>query len=270
MTWDPRDASWEERFQALAEFKRRFSHSTVPRDYLEDPELARWLLKQRSRKGQGTLSPERSERLEALGVVWEPYDAMWERRFQELSLATIRDRWTALVGRVGLEGLQLRDMRHEGANQDQRNRDHGFRHLAAARPYQHRDHVPLFPKQAAPHGPLAVDRLAQAWADAAQALALAAELERPTRQPGRADAIALTLGCAGAAVQGRTPRMTDDQTTKQLVREVEQWFGAAAWHTPVIAPMTGRGWRSRRRADEWLRVLTVAFQAELRRLVTPH
>ena len=34
-----------------------------------------------------------------------------------LALATIRDRWTALVARVGLAGLQLRDMRHEGANQ---------------------------------------------------------------------------------------------------------------------------------------------------------
>ena len=33
-----------------------------------------------------------------------------------LALATIRDRWTALVARVGLAGLQLRDMRHEGAN----------------------------------------------------------------------------------------------------------------------------------------------------------
>ena len=30
-----------------------------------------------------------------------------------LTLATIRERWTALVAKVGLEGLQLRDMRHE-------------------------------------------------------------------------------------------------------------------------------------------------------------
>jgi len=34
-----------------------------------------------------------------------------------LALATIRDRWDALVERVGLTGLQMRDMRHEGANQ---------------------------------------------------------------------------------------------------------------------------------------------------------
>ena len=26
LKWDPRDASWEERFQALVAFKRRFSH----------------------------------------------------------------------------------------------------------------------------------------------------------------------------------------------------------------------------------------------------
>ena len=91
LTWEPRDASWEERFQTLAAIKRQFGHCTVPRDYPEDPELARWLLKQRSRKGQGTLLPERIERLEALGVVWEPYDAMWERRFQELAAFMARD-----------------------------------------------------------------------------------------------------------------------------------------------------------------------------------
>jgi Helicase associated domain len=85
LKWDPRDASWEGRFQVLAAFKRQSGHCTVPRDYPEDPELARWLLKQRSRKAQGTLLPERLERLEALGVVWEPHHAIWEERFQEFA-----------------------------------------------------------------------------------------------------------------------------------------------------------------------------------------
>ena len=90
LTWDPRDASWEERFQALAAFKQRFKHCKVPRDYAGDPELSRWLLKQRQRKAKGALSPDRVQRLEALGVVWEPHDAMWEQRFQELATVTTR------------------------------------------------------------------------------------------------------------------------------------------------------------------------------------
>jgi hypothetical protein len=36
--------------------------------------------------------PDRIERLEALGVVWEPHHAAWEQRFQELEAMTMRDK----------------------------------------------------------------------------------------------------------------------------------------------------------------------------------
>jgi Helicase associated domain len=90
VTWEPRDTSWEKRFRSLAAFKRRFGHCRLPQDKPEDLELARWLSKQRQRKAQGTLLQERIERLEALGIVWEPYDATWEQRFQELAALMAR------------------------------------------------------------------------------------------------------------------------------------------------------------------------------------
>jgi hypothetical protein len=92
LKWNPREASWEERFQALAAFKRRFKHCNVSRENANDSELARWLTKQRARKAKGTLLPDRVERLEALGVVWEPHHAAWEQRFEELAAIIMRDR----------------------------------------------------------------------------------------------------------------------------------------------------------------------------------
>ena len=94
-----------------------------------------------------------------------------------LSLATIRDRWTALVGRVGLAGLQLRDMRHEGANQYEETGTTvsdvsqllGHTNIATTSRYLRNKRRRM--------AQLAVDRLDHARAEAAQARALAAELE---------------------------------------------------------------------------------------------
>ena len=75
VVWDPLDAAWEAQFAALQAFHSREGHANVPQDYPENPSLGRWLTKQRTSKRTGTLSAERSARLEALGVVWDPQDA---------------------------------------------------------------------------------------------------------------------------------------------------------------------------------------------------
>lgn len=102
---------------------------------------------------------------------------------RRLSLATIRERWTALVARVGLERLQMRDMRHEGANQYEETGTPisevsqllGHTNLATTSRYLRNKRRRM--------AQLAVSRLDQARADAAQARALAAEGE-PTDRPG--------------------------------------------------------------------------------------
>jgi integrase len=104
-----------------------------------------------------------------------------------LALATIRERWTALVARVGLEGLQLRDMRHEGANQYEETRTPvsdvsqllGHTNLATTSRYLRNKRRRM--------AQLAVDRLDHARAEAAQARALAAEGESETRDIASVD-----------------------------------------------------------------------------------
>ena len=49
-----------------------------------NPQLGMWLSRQRTRKKKGTLSGGQIALLTALGVVWDPHDAAWEQRYQEL------------------------------------------------------------------------------------------------------------------------------------------------------------------------------------------
>lgn len=88
VVWDPLAAQWEERLNALARFKRKAGHCEVPRGYAPDPKLATWLLVQRRDKRLGKLLPERAAKLDEIGVVWDPHNAAWERRFE--SLATFK------------------------------------------------------------------------------------------------------------------------------------------------------------------------------------
>ena len=63
-------ASWEEGFSKLQEFIKREGHCRVPAVHKEgDLALGYWIGTQR--KTKGTLTPERIERLDALGFVWK-------------------------------------------------------------------------------------------------------------------------------------------------------------------------------------------------------
>jgi hypothetical protein len=84
VVWNTADTAWEHRFQELVEFRAREGHSDVPQDYHANPQLGRWLRKQREAKSTGTISQNRVKRLEALGVTWEPLDEAWELRFQDM------------------------------------------------------------------------------------------------------------------------------------------------------------------------------------------
>jgi integrase len=94
-----------------------------------------------------------------------------------LALATIRDRWDALVERVGLTGLQMRDMRHEGANQYEESGTPisdvsqllGHTNLSTTSLYLRNKRRRM--------AQLAVDRLDHARADVAEARTLTPELE---------------------------------------------------------------------------------------------
>ena len=85
VSWDPWHDQWERNFALLERFKDREGHCNVPRAHEEDGvNLGAWLLTVRQvRKGNMSyaLSAERVERLENLGVAWDPLEDQWERNF---------------------------------------------------------------------------------------------------------------------------------------------------------------------------------------------
>jgi hypothetical protein len=84
VVWERLDDFWEHRFRDLATFKVQHGHCNVRVEYPENPALGTWLNNQRRLQRSRELSPERIKRLEQVGVVWEPRDAIWEQRFKEL------------------------------------------------------------------------------------------------------------------------------------------------------------------------------------------
>jgi hypothetical protein len=84
--WDPITQQWEEGFAALARFREREGHCLVWRSHKEDGhdgKLGGWVSNQRTNKTE--LSAERTERLGAIGFVWDPITQQWEEGFAALA-----------------------------------------------------------------------------------------------------------------------------------------------------------------------------------------
>ena len=76
-------ASWGFWFGLLEQFKEREGNCRVPNKYKEgDFNLGNWVGDQRKVKNSPT--PERLERLDALGFVWDPLTEQWEEGFSKL------------------------------------------------------------------------------------------------------------------------------------------------------------------------------------------
>lgn len=73
--WDPSTKAWEEGYSKLKQFYAREGHYRVPQKHKEDGyNLGYWVSDQRKIKAK--VSPERLERLEALGFVWDARGAL--------------------------------------------------------------------------------------------------------------------------------------------------------------------------------------------------
>ena len=84
ISWDQIKDFWEEMYLALCEFKNENGHCFVPRNFLGNTKLSRWLNNQRERCKKGTITDEQLERLKVVGFGQYSKDAVWEERFQEL------------------------------------------------------------------------------------------------------------------------------------------------------------------------------------------
>lgn len=66
--WNPLETAWNRQFADLERFKRKHGHCNVPGQYPENPRLGAWV--NFTRQNTHKLSPERRQRLEAIGFVW--------------------------------------------------------------------------------------------------------------------------------------------------------------------------------------------------------
>jgi DNA-binding TFAR19-related protein (PDSD5 family) len=81
--WDPLTQQWERHFKALAGYKAEFGDCLVPQTFVyEGIQLGTWVANQRSKKE--TLTPERIQRLNDLGFVWDALTQQWEEHFKAL------------------------------------------------------------------------------------------------------------------------------------------------------------------------------------------
>ena len=84
-SWDPVSEKWEKNFALVEQYARREGRANVPQDHVEDGiKLGRWLEWQRKTMRDGTLDEAHFDRLEGLGVSWDPHIDQWEHHFDLL------------------------------------------------------------------------------------------------------------------------------------------------------------------------------------------
>ena len=87
MVWDPLADAWELAFGKLAEHKAENGDALVPQQFVtaDGFKLGVWVGTQRASKAKGKLCQERADRLNALGMVWDPLADAWELAFSKLA-----------------------------------------------------------------------------------------------------------------------------------------------------------------------------------------
>jgi superfamily II DNA or RNA helicase len=82
-SWDPIAEDWEVAFSALKQFRKREGHCRVPGNHKEGGVgLGSWISELRLKKAR--LAPDKVERLDRLGMLWEPRAERWEAAFSAL------------------------------------------------------------------------------------------------------------------------------------------------------------------------------------------
>ena len=86
--WEPYSSRWEEMFLLAQAYYEKHGDLCVPYDYVtgKDDALGRWIVCQR-RKSRGTaagkrLTEEQKEKLDAIGMVWDPYTEKWMKKYR--------------------------------------------------------------------------------------------------------------------------------------------------------------------------------------------
>ncbi|MBF0628482.1 MAG: helicase associated domain-containing protein [Magnetococcales bacterium] len=82
--WDSKAIFWEEMFAALTEYREQHGDCLVSESQTEQSQLAWWVAAQRKAHLAGQLEPERVQRLNAIGFVWDAQEVIWMESFRAL------------------------------------------------------------------------------------------------------------------------------------------------------------------------------------------
>lgn len=86
------EEKWTCRYKELLIFHREHGHSAVPHTYPKNPQLARWVKRQRRqykllKDGRpSTMTADRLELLNSTGFVWDSHDVNWREKLDSLSV----------------------------------------------------------------------------------------------------------------------------------------------------------------------------------------
>mmetsp|Transcript_15086 Transcript_15086/g.36934 ORF Transcript_15086/g.36934 Transcript_15086/m.36934 type:complete len:485 (-) Transcript_15086:839-2293(-) len=81
---------WSQKFQELLKFRKENGHCQVPHTWPPNPQLARWVKRQRYQfklRCEGKLSTMTEDRIQLLdeaGFVWDSHAAAWQEKYEEL------------------------------------------------------------------------------------------------------------------------------------------------------------------------------------------
>jgi hypothetical protein len=104
--WDPIAYLWEQGFAALEKFRKQEGHCrVVARRQVDGLNLGDWVSCQRTNKNE--LTPDRLNRLDALGFCWDARDEVWEQNFAALQKFCKREGHCLVVRWHKEDGLKL-------------------------------------------------------------------------------------------------------------------------------------------------------------------
>jgi len=81
--WNVEEELWEARYDLLKQYKEQNGDVLVPMGYIiEDVNLYSWISTQRKNKKNGQLDELKIQRLDLLGISWDPLDDKWNRAYK--------------------------------------------------------------------------------------------------------------------------------------------------------------------------------------------
>jgi hypothetical protein len=79
--WNPHETVWNEQYQKLMNYKKRFGDCLVPVQWKDDPSLGKWVHTQRVSRER--LSVAKREALNSLSFDWDPCETIWNKHYQK-------------------------------------------------------------------------------------------------------------------------------------------------------------------------------------------